>query len=837
MSLPIEPVLPELQAALSDRNSAVLQAPPGAGKTTGVPLALLQESWLVPRKIVMLEPRRLAARAAAHRMSAMLGQSVGATVGYRIRRETRVGPRTRIEVVTEGVLTRMINADPALEEYGLVVFDEFHERNLAADLGLALALETQQVIRPDLRILVMSATLEGAPIARLLGDAPVVTSTGRSFPVETLHRPVSAEQRFESAVAGVIREAIDHDSGDLLVFLPGAAEIHRTRNQLEQAALGTSIDLVPLYGSLTGSAQDRALAASADGHRKVVLATAIAETSLTIEGIGVVIDAGWSRVPRYAPASGMTRLVTVRVSRASADQRRGRAGRTGRGVCYRLWSAADDLTLLPRATPEILESDLAPLVLDLAAAGIEDPTRLRWLDPPPSAAFSEARALLLALGALDMAGRITAHGRRLTGLGIHPRLGHLMVRAAELGEGALGAALVAVLEERDFLRGDGGSADPDLRLRVELVLAPAESRSEIAHGQLVDRDLLRRVRQEARQRLRDLRLGPWPRVQGSVESTGLLLSFAYPDRIGRRRANQAGRFLLSGGQGASTTAASLLLADWLVVADLDGDRRESRIWRAAPVSLGDLERSHADVVIEREEIEWDPAEGAIRARRVRRLGEVIIDEKALHQPDPERLVEVMLGAIRLEGIDRLPWDEPAQAFRHRIAFLHRLDPAWPDLSDVALLERLPQWLGPQLTGIRRRDQWSRIDLSQALLGLLGWQQRAALEQLAPSHLVVPSGSRIALDYSDPAAPVLAVRLQEVFGLTQTPTVGGGLVQVVLHLLSPARRPVQVTRDLAGFWRHTYHAVKKDLKGRYPRHYWPEDPLIAEPTRRVRPRPG
>ncbi len=837
MSLPIEPVLPELQAALSDRNSAVLQAPPGAGKTTRVPLVLLHEPWLVPRKIVMLEPRRLAARAAAHRMSAVLGESVGATVGYRIRRETRVGPRTRIEVVTEGVLTRMINSDPALEEYGLVIFDEFHERNLVADLGLALALETQQVLRPDLRILIMSATLDGAAIARLLGDAPIVSSAGRSFPVETFHRPISAEQRFETAVAGVVREAIEHDSGDLLVFLPGAAEIHRTMNQLGQVALGTGIDLVPLYGSLTGSAQDRALAASAAGHRKVVLATAIAETSLTIEGIGVVIDGGWSRVPRYSPASGMTRLVTVRVSRASADQRRGRAGRTGPGICYRLWSAADDTTLIPRATPEILESDLAPLVLDLAAAGIDNPTSLRWLDPPPAAAYSEARSLLGALGALDTAGRITAHGRRLSGLGIHPRLGHLMLRAAELGEGALGAGLIAVLEERDFLRGDRGSADPDIRLRVELVLATAESRSEMAHGQLIDRDLLRRVRQEARHRFSDLSLGPWPKGQASAESSGLLLSFAYPDRIGRRRAHQPGRFLLSGGQGASTTAPSLVLADWLVVADLDGDRRESRIWRAAPVSLADLERHHANAIIERDEIEWDPADGVIRAGRVRRLGEVILDDKALHQPDPARLVEVMLSAIRLEGIDRLPWDEAAVALRHRLAFLHRLDTAWPNLSDAVLLERLPEWLGPQLVGIRRREQWSRIDLSQALLGLLGWEQRAALEQLAPSHLLVPSGSRIALDYSDPAAPVLAVRLQEVFGLTQTPTVGAGRVQVVLHLLSPARRPVQVTRDLASFWRTTYLEVKKDLKGRYPRHYWPEDPLIAEPTRRLRPRSG
>jgi ATP-dependent helicase HrpB len=827
--------LPELESALAEHAAAVLEAPPGAGKTTRVPLALLDQSWLEGRKIVMLEPRRLAARAAAHRMAQTLGEPVGATIGYRIRRDTSVGKRTRIEIVTEGVLTRMINHDPALEPYGLVIFDEFHERNLVADLGLALTLESQQLVRPDLRILIMSATLDGSAIARLLDDAPVIRSAGRSFPVETRFRPPAREQRLETVVASVVREALEHDEGDILAFLPGAAEIHRTREQLEQAGLGPQVDLIPLHGTLTGEAQDRAIRPAVHGRRKIVLATSIAETSLTIDGIGVVVDGGWSRVPRYAPASGMTRLVTLRVTRASADQRRGRAGRTGPGICYRLWSAADDATLLSRSTPEILESDLAPLVLDLAAAGVDAPDRLRWLDPPPAPAQSEGRALLRQLGALDEQGRITAHGRQLAQLGLHPRLAHLILRARDLGEGAVGAALVALLEERDPLRAEDGGPDPDLRLRVELVLEPDEPRSARAPGHLLDRDLLRRVRSEARHRFRELGLGSWPASHLSAESAGLLLSFAYPDRIGRRRANQAGRFLLSGGQGASTGSPALAMADWLVVADLDGDRRESRIWRAAPVTLAELEQYHAEAMTTRDEIEWDGAAGAVRARRVRRLGAVELDEKALHRPDPARLTAVVLEAIGREGLDRLPWSPEAIALRRRIEFVRHLDSAWPDVSDAGLLNRLEEWIGPQLGDVRRRDQWSRLDLVAALFGLLDWQQRAALDRLAPAHLAVPSGSSVAIDYADFTAPVLAVRLQEVFGLTQTPTVGGGKVQLVLHLLSPARRPVQVTRDLAGFWATTYQAVKKDLKGRYPRHYWPDDPLVAEPTRRVKPR--
>ena len=832
MPLPIEPVLPQLRTTLGGSTAAVLQAPPGAGKTTRVPLALLDEPWLAGRKIIMLEPRRIAARAAARRMAATLGEPVGETVGYRIRRETRSGARTRIEVVTEGILTRMLISDPALEEAGLLIFDEFHERNLVADLGLALALESQTLLRPDLRLLVMSATLDGAAVASLLDGAPVITSEGRHFPVETRYRSPRPDQRLEPALVPLVREALGEPDGDVLVFLPGAGEIHRTRDLLADAGLGPEVDLIPLYGQLTGEAQDRALEPAARGRRKVVLATSIAETSLTIEGVSIVIDGGWSRVPRYSPTTGMSRLVTVRVTRASADQRRGRAGRLGPGICYRLWAAAEDAALIPRSTPEILEADLTPLALDLAAAGVSDPASLRWLDPPPAAALAEARNLLSGLGALDPDGRITAQGKTLAGLGMHPRLGHLLLESKKLGEGAVGAALTALLEERDPVRGDGPEADPDLRVRVDLVLGGDRQRSE----GYIDHDLVRRIRQEARVRYDQLGAGPWPRQGVSSEATGLLLSFAYPDRIGQRRQGQAGRFLLSGGQGAVTTAPSLALADWIVAADLDGDRRESRIWRAAPVKLGELERHHAAVITSGEEIEWDEAAGTVVARRVRRLGAVTLEEKALHSPDPERVSAVLLDAILREGLERLPWGEGAARLRQRMAFLHGLDASWPDMSDDALRRSVGVWLTPKLTGIRRRDQLARIDLSAALLDLLNWEQRAALDKLAPTHMAVPSGSRIPVDYTDPAAPVLAVRLQEVFGLSETPRVGGGKVPVVMHLLSPARRPVQVTRDLAGFWRSTYFDVRKDLKGRYPKHYWPDDPLIAEATHRVRPRP-
>ncbi len=852
--LPIEPVIPALAAALREAGHAVLQAPPGAGKTTRVPLALLEQPWLAGRKILLLEPRRLAARAAARRMAQVLGERPGQTVGYRVRRDSAVGPDTRIEVVTEGILTRMVQSDPALEAAGLVVFDEFHERSLHADLGLALALQSRALLRPDLRLLVMSATLEGAPVAALLGGAPIITSQGRSFPVETRYLPRRPDLRLESAVASAVRQTLARDEGDILVFLPGAGEIRRTAELLRQVQgsefqvpseghfeLRTPtlevVSILPLHGSLSSEEQDRAILPSPPGHRKVVLATSIAETSLTIEGVRVVIDGGLSRVPKFSPRTGMTRLTTVRVSRSSADQRRGRAGRTAPGVCYRLWAADEDHHLLPRSTPEILEADLAPLALELAATGAADSGELAWLDPPPAAALAEGRALLRQLGALDGSDRITAHGRELAELGTHPRLGHLLLRGRAAGVAPLAGRLAALLEERDVLRSPDGPADPDLQLRLDLVASGHTP--PVYHGMTVDRGTLQRVRQEARAWERQLKSGPT--AVADPLSAAELLALAYPDRVGQRREGQAGRFLLRNGMGAATGAPVLALADYLVAAELDGDRRESRIWLAAGLTLDELLSLFADQIERQEVVEWVEPEGVLKAVRQDRLGAIVLREVPLQSPEPEQLAEAVLGLVRREGLAILPWSDEAQLLRERLAFVHRLASTgarpwvWPDVSDTALLATLSEWLGPALRGVRRRVDLGRIQLAEALLGLMGWEERRALDQLAPTHLEVPSGSRIRVSYADPAAPVLAVRLQEVFGLTETPRVGGGRVPVTMQLLSPAQRPVQVTQDLAGFWRSSYFDVRKDLRGRYPKHYWPEDPLVAEPTRRAKPR--
>lgn len=826
-SLPITPVLPALREVLAAGNTAVLQAPPGAGKTTMVPLALAGEPWLAGRKLVMLEPRRLAARAAARRMAALLGEPVGQTVGFRIRMETQVSARTRIEVVTEGVLTRMLQEDPSLEGAGLLVFDEYHERSLPADTGLALALETQAVLRPDLRLLVMSATLEGARVAGLLGGAPVVRSEGEAFPVTTLHRPPRAGQRIEDAAAAVVREALAAGPGDILVFLPGAGEIRRVQERLEQAGLDPAVSLHSLHGAMPIEAQDLAILPGDRGRRKVVLATAIAETSLTIEGVRVVVDAGLARVPRFSPRTGMTRLETVRVSRASADQRRGRAGRLGPGTCYRLWAAHDEIGMVAHATPEILEADLAPLALDLAVAGVRDPATLRWLDPPPAAAFAQARELLGWLGALDRDGRLTAHGRAMAGLGMHPRLAHMALVARQRGEGALAAQLAALLGDRDPARGVGGAPDADLRLRVEALAHPG--RGTAIPGIELDPGGARRVRMEAAEWARRLGAGA-----GAVDpsGTGALLALAYPDRIAQRRSGQAGRFVLRNGRGAALPPGqSLEREDWLVVAALDDAGSEGRIQLAAPLSLEEVTQAGAGQAEEIEELRWDPAAGVVVARRLRRLGALVLAEATVHDPDPDARRRAVLLGIAGEGIAALPWSPASRRLRERLAFLHHWDPAaWPDVSDQALSTTLADWLGPSLAEVRRRSDLARLDLGACLAGRLDWSQRSQLEALAPDRIEVPSGSRIAVDYSDPSRPVLAVRLQEVFGWTTTPAIGGGKVPLTLHLLSPAYRPVQVTQDLAGFWRGAYFEVRKDLRGRYPKHAWPEDPLAAAPVR-------
>jgi ATP-dependent helicase HrpB len=850
--LPIEPALPELLAALSSHRNVVLQAPPGAGKSTRVPLALLDAPWIGNRKIVMLEPRRLATRAVATRMSQTLGETVGRTVGYRTRLESRTSAATRIEVVTEGILTRWLQRDPALEEVALVIFDEFHERSLQADLGLALTLDAQSTVRDDLRILVMSATLDGQAVSKLLGDAPIVTSEGRAFPVETRYRePVgrartaTMDRPIPELVAATLASAIESEHGDALVFLPGQGEIHRTQRLLEERGLPRGTRVLPLYGELAVEQQDAAIRPSIAGERKIVLATNIAETSLTIEGVRIVVDSGLERRMRFDPATGMSRLETGRISRASADQRRGRAGRLEAGICYRSWSEVEHANLLAQTPAEIIEADLAPLALELANWGITDPMRLQWLDPPPSATFSQARDLLLSLDAIDRNGRIITHGRALTRLGTHPRLAHMIVRAGERGLGQLALQIAALLGERDILRITEGPRsaprDIDLRLRVEALHDRRHLPRELAVDTGVRQRVLRSIDQLARQL--ETKSSVRSNVADVDRDTGALLALAYPDRIAMSRGG-SGRYLLSNGRGALLVGThSLAQEEFLVVADLDAGEREATIRLAAPLSRAALEEAFHDAIESRERVEWDSREDAVIARRERWLGALKLAEQRLERPDAGAVTNAMLQGVRELGLAQLPWTKEARALQARIEFARRVDPqaqapsslvGWPDVSDAALLDTLGDWLAPWLDGITRRDHLGRLDMHATLIALLNWNQQQRLDEIVPTHLTVPTGSRIPIDYSG-ATPSVSVRLQELFGLRTTPTIGAGRVALTLHLLSPAHRPVQVTQDLMSFWARGYPDVKKELKGRYPKHYWPDDPLTAAPTARAKPR--
>jgi len=828
-------VLPAVRDALRVARRVVLVAPPGAGKTTRVPLALLDEPWCGGR-VLVLEPRRLAARAAAHHMARQLSETVGETVGYRVRLESRVSARTRIEVITEGVLTRMLRDDPTLDGVAAVLFDEFHERSLHADLALALTLHARALVRDDLRVAVMSATIDAAPVAALLGDAPIVRSEGRLHAVETRHRPPRAGQRVDVATAGVVRAALAEESGDVLVFLPGQGEISRTAALLAES--GPGVDVISLYGAMPLEAQDRAIRPSPDGQRKVVLASAIAETSLTIEGVRVVVDSGMSRVPRFDPRSGMSRLVTTRVSRASADQRRGRAGRLGPGVCYRLWSEGDDAQLLAQRTPEILEADLAALALELAAAGIADERTLRWLDPPPDGALRQARGLLRELDALDRDLRITAHGRRLAALGAHPRLAHLVARGHALGHGALACDIAALLGERDLFDREAAEGDADLADRVR-----ALRDAEFARARRADRSRMQRVRKEAEALRRGLGIaeaaGPSRSASrawsvGAADAIGLLVALAYPDRLARQRPGEPGRYLLRNGRGATFAVPQPLGASpWLAIADLDGDPRESRIWMAAAISDGDV-REHFTAQAEEELVRaWDAARRVLRLSRVTRLGAIPLSERRVAAQTGEEAATALLEIVRESGLGVLRWDERATRLRERLAFAAACDVAYPAVDDDSLLAALDAWLFPALLAAGTLDALTRVDIADALLARLPWTLRERLDALAPTHFTAPSGSRLPIDYGDPQAPAVAVRLQELFGLAETPRVGAGRVPLTLKLLSPAHRPVQVTRDLAGFWARSYFDVRKDLRGRYPKHHWPENPLEATPTARAK----
>ncbi|MEP6779865.1 MAG: ATP-dependent helicase HrpB [Gemmatimonadaceae bacterium] len=885
-ALPIDDVLAALQSALEQQSNVVLEAPPGAGKTTRVPLSLRAANWLGKQRIIMLEPRRLAARTAAHYMSARLGERVGETVGFRVRGESRVGPNTRIEVVTEGILARLIASDPSLEGIGLVIFDEFHERSLHADLGLALTLQTQQLLRPELRVLVMSATLDGDAVGALLSQAadkpaPVIRSAGRMYPVETLYRPRRGDERIEATVSRAILEAVQEQPGDILVFLPGASEQRRVAARIagNDVVANARARVHTLHGAMPLAEQDAAISAAPIGQRKIVLATSIAETSLTIEGVRVVIDCGLSRLPRYSARVGITRLETVRVSRASADQRRGRAGRVAAGVCYRLWDAQEDAMLAPRTRPEILEADLAPLALALADAGVSNPSDLRWLDSPPVGAFQQARELLTQLGALNESGRITPHGQQIAALPTHPRLAHLLIRANEQGESKLGATLCALVEERDILRGEFGPPVVDLRLRLDLLNGTSESAMGASlAGANVDHDGIRRLRQvssDLQQRLREnsrssnranqksspsstansvkqnatlssttnsVKQHPILSSTANSDDAGSLLALAYPDRIAQRRTGSDARYLLRSGTGASLPRHDAIAdSPFLAIADLDGAPPEFRIARAIPITRAEIDVAFSDQFIRESVVEWDSTSRAVRARNRTRLGAIVLDDHAVANTDPGKILAAFIAEIARVGADALPWSDDAQRTRARLNFLHTRardvsqNPTWPDTGNDALTSTLNEWLAPSIAGLRKWDELSRVDLSEALLSLLNWEQRAALDKLAPTHLDVPSGSRIALNYEDATNPVLAVKLQEVFGWTTTPMLLDGRVPVTLHLLSPAQRPVQVTQDLAGFWRTSYFDVRKDLRGRYPRHPWPEDPLSAVATRRAKPR--
>ncbi len=834
-ALPIEAVLPKLRATLATHAAAVLQAPPGAGKTTLVPLALLDEPWLKGKSIVMLEPRRLAARAAAGRMSQLRGESVGQTIGYRIRFESKVSKATRIEVLTEGILTRRLQNDPDLKDVGLVIFDEFHERHLHADLALALTLDSQRGLRDDLKILVMSATLDGAAVSRLLNDAPIVTSEGRSYPVDVHYLARDPEGRLPDSVAQAIQSALAEHPGDVLAFLPGAWEIRRTQSTLDAALKNGNIDICPLYGDLPWEQQERALRPGGEhGRRKVILATPIAETSLTIEGVRVVVDSGYARVPQFDPKSGLSRLVTQRISRASAEQRTGRAGRTAPGVCYRLWSETTQRGLVPQPQPEIRAADLAPLALELAAWGVVDARRLVWLDPPPDAALAQARALLTELDALDADGRITAAGRAMAVLPMHPRLAHMLRAAEGMQRGALACDIAAVLSERDILAAEARRSC-DLTERLEALEAFRAHGRQGAQRHGADANACQRADQAARQWQRLLGTAGKPQVI-ETDTVGVLLALAYPDRVAQQRMPGEGRYLLANGRGARLPESEIRLRQpYLVAASLDLGETEGQVYLAAPLNIDLLRAPLAAHFKEHEAVRWDTQQQAVIARREERFGALVLDSRPLTDADPERLRAAMLDGIRRLGLDALPWTREARDWQARVLSLRQWRPEddWPDVSEAALLATLERWLRPYLDGITRRDHLVRLDLLAALQTQLDWEKSKRLEEGAPTHLSVPSGSRLRLEYRPGESPVLAVKLQEMFGLADTPRVAWGRVPVTLHLLSPAKHPIQVTQDLKGFWERTYAEVKKELKGRYPKHPWPDDPWNAPPTARTK----
>jgi ATP-dependent helicase HrpB len=824
--LPIKTILPELQKALAANQSAVLTAEPGSGKTTIAPLALLEEPWLAGRKIIILEPRRLAARAAAARMSELIGDQLGDTVGYRVRFDSRAGKNTKIEVVTEGILIRMLQNDPELGGTGLVIFDEFHERSLQADLALALCLDLRE-LRDDLKILVMSATIDTAGVATLLGGAPVISGAGRCFPVAVEYLKHESREALISKTARGIDLALAEQRGDILAFLPGGGEIR----QVEKIYKGRDLDCLPLYGDLPLEQQNRVFAGNS-GRRRLILATPIAETSLTIEGITTVVDSGLVKSPRFDPASGLTRLETIPISKASAEQRAGRAGRLGPGHCYRLWTMAEQHSRPDFLPPEIVNCDLAPLLLELALWGVSDPGKLSWLDPPRRGRVEQARRLLLDLAAVDSKGAITPLGRELAGFPLHPRLALMLIRGRALDQTTPACRLAALLNNRDPFKVEAGRHSADLDERLQLLNAFARDGADAVRAKEGDPAACRLILREAAQYRRLLGNGLKDRSQATTP--GSLLAWAYPDRIGRKKT--AGHYLLASGRGAILPDGDPLgWAELLVAASLDAGKKEGRIFLAAPLTPTELRDEHGQLIKTEKSVRWDGEQGKVVAVEEELLGRLVLSQRDWPGADPEEIRRCLLDAIKQAGTGSLPWNKKSRELQARLQTVHLWQPdRWPDVSDEALLENLT-WLEPYLAGAAGLNALKKLDLSEILLARFSWPERQELDRLAPTHLEVPSGTMIKLHYQPGEAPILPVRIQEMFGCLETPTVANGKVPVLIHLLSPAQRPIQITADLAAFWRSTYREVKKELAGRYPKHYWPENPLEAEPTSRAKQR--
>ncbi len=819
-TLPVDEVLPDLKSALADRGSAVLVAPPGAGKTTRVPAALLGEPWLGEAKVLVLEPRRIAARAAAEHMARRLGRRLGETVGLRTRLATSVGPGTRIEFVTEGIFTRLILDDPGLAGIGAVIFDEFHERSIDADFGLALALDARAALRPDLRLLVMSATLDASPVAALLGDAPLIKSEGRAFPIDTRYLGRSPD-RIERQMTAAILAALRADTGSILAFLPGHAEIRRTAADLEQSVTPNDVSIVPLHGGLDQKLQQEAIAPARGGHRKVVLATSVAETSITIEGVRIVIDCGLQRIPRYDPDAEVTRLETVRVSRASAEQRRGRAGRTEPGVCYRLWSEPETQGLLPFTPPEIRSADLSGLLLDCAAWGETDVTRLAWLDTPPPSSIQAARDQLHDLGALDEEGRITAMGRRMRALPMPPRLARMMLLAADEGSAREAAEIAALIVERGL-----GGNDTDIDVRLANFRRDRSLRAET-------------MRRMADRWAREARQGR-ARSNDDVLPAPALLALAYPQRIAKAR-GERGRFLLANGRAAQLNPADpLAQSPYLMVAELSGTAANARILLAAAASEADVLSAAGDRVVEQETTSFDPAAASVRVRIARRLGAIELSSDPRPAPPDESTARALARGVAGLGLDSLPWSKAQLQLRHRVLFLHKTEAkpsmALPDLSDDALAATVEDWLAPFLVGRTRLADISAEDLANALDHLIPWDAKRRLDTEVPTHFEAPTGNRHPIDYDSEHAPAVSLRVQELFGVRQHPAIANGRLPLTLMLLAPSGRPLQITRDLPRFWSGSWADVRSEMRGRYPKHPWPDDPANAAPTARAKPRP-